>query len=128
MTTREDIEAWFDRLDWPVESIAEDIWLLRAPDGPELAVNFAPPVLVIRTRVMPLPGEAGKSAELCRQLLEFNAHDLIHGSYGLEGDTVVLSDALELADLDFSEFEASIDSLTLALASHASSLATYGEG
>ena len=44
-------------------------------------------------------------------LLEFNARDLVHGSYGIEGDHVVLTDALELTDLDFSEFEASVDSL-----------------
>ncbi len=42
----------------------------------------------------------------------------MHGSYGLEGDHVVLTDTLELENLDFSEFEASFDSITLALASH----------
>jgi hypothetical protein len=66
--------------------------------------------------------------ELFRQLLEFNARDLVHGSYGLEGDHIVLTDALELADLDFSEFEASFDSITLALATHLGALAPYREG
>ena len=128
MTTREDVEAWLDRLELPVESIADDIWLVRTPDGAELAVNFAPPVLVLRTRVMQLPADAARAGTLCRLLLEFNARDLIHGSYGVEGDQVVLTDAHELSDLDFSEFEASVDSLTLALASHAGSLAPYREG
>ena len=40
---------------------------------------------------------------------------------------MVLTDALELADLDYTEFEASWDSLTLALASHLSALAPYRE-
>jgi len=40
---------------------------------------------------------------------------------------VVLTDALELADLDYSEFEASFDSMTLALASHLNALAPYRE-
>ena len=48
-------------------------------------------------------------------------------SYGLEGDHVVLTDTLELENLDFSEFEASFDSITLALASHLSTLAPYRE-
>ena len=51
----------------------------------------------------------------------------MHGSYGLEGDHVVLTDTLELENLDFSEFEASFDSITLALASHLATLAPYRE-
>jgi hypothetical protein len=84
-------------------------------------------VVVLRTRVMEPPASEEKRGELYRQLLEFNARDLVHGSYGLEGDHVVLTDALELANLDFAEFEASYDSMTLALASHLSALAPYRE-
>ncbi|HET9066306.1 MAG TPA: YbjN domain-containing protein [Gemmatimonadales bacterium] len=128
MTTKEDIEAWLDRMELSVESLADDLWLLRTESGTELAVNFAPPLVVLRTQVLQLPSDPLRAGALCRMLLEFNARDLIHGSYGVEGDHVVLTDAHDLADLDFSEFEASVDSLTLALASHASSLAPYGEG
>jgi hypothetical protein len=49
----------------------------------------------------------------------------MHGSYGIDGDAVVLSDALELENLDFTEFQASYDSITLALASHLATLAPY---
>jgi hypothetical protein len=51
--------------------------------------------------------------------------DLVHGSYGLEGDHIVLTDTLELENLDYNEFEASFDSVTLALASHLGALAPY---
>ncbi len=128
MTTREDVQAWLDRLEAPVESVAEDIWLVRIADGAELAVNYAPPVLVLRVRVLQLPADPARAGELCRKLLEYNARDLVHGSYGVEGDHVVLTDTLELANLDYSEFEGSVDSLSLALASHAGSLAPFGEG
>jgi hypothetical protein len=40
---------------------------------------------------------------------------------------VVLTAAMELDRLDFTEFEASVDSLSLALASHLGSLAPYRE-
>ncbi len=126
MTTREDVRAYLDRLDLPIESVAEDMWLLRTNEGAELVVHFAPPVLVLRVRVMQLPAEPAQAAELNRMLLEFNARDLVHGSYGIEGDHIVLTDALELTDLDFSEFEASVDSLSLALASHLNALAPFG--
>lgn len=128
MTTREDVQAWLDRLEMPVESVADDIWLVRTDEGAELAVHYAPPVLVLRVRVMQLPGDRTRAGDLFRQLLEYNARDLVHGSYGVEGDHVVLTDTLELTNLDFSEFEASVDSLTLALASHAGTLAPFGEG
>ena len=42
-------------------------------------------------------------------------------------DHVVLTDTLELENLDYSEFEASFDSMTLALASHFGALAPYRE-
>ncbi len=127
MTTREDVRAFLDRLELPVESVAEDMWLVRTDEGAELIVHYAPPVLVLRVRVMQLPAKADQAAQLNRMLLEFNARDLVHGSYGIEGDHVVLTDALEMADLDFSEFEASVDSLSLALASHLNALAPFGE-
>ena len=127
MTSREDVRAFLDRLELPVESVAEDMWLVRTLEGAELIVHYAPPVLVLRVRVMQLPTKATLAAELNRMLLEFNARDLVHGSYGIEGDHIVLTDALELADLDFSEFEASVDSLSLALASHLNALAPFGE-
>ena len=127
MTSREDVRAFLDRLELPIESVAEDMWLVRTNEGAELIVHYAPPVLVLRVRVMQLPAKATQAADLNRMLLEFNARDLVHGSYGIEGDHVVLTDALEVADLDFGEFEASVDSLSLALASHLNALAPFGE-
>ncbi len=91
-------------------------------------MHFAPPVVILRVRVMELPESDPRRSELFRQLLEYNARELVHGSYGLEGNHVVLTDTLELENLDFSEFEASFDSITLALASHLAALAPYREG
>ena len=104
-----------------------NIWLVRTPEDAEVVVHYAPPVVILRVRVMELPDSDPRRSELFRQLLEYNARDLVHGSYGLEGDHVVLTDALELENLDFSEFEASFDSLNLALASHLGSLAAFRE-
>jgi hypothetical protein len=130
MITREDIQAFFDRLyggNLTVMEIEPNIWLLRTPDDAEVVVSYAPPVVILRVRVMELPASEPRRGELFRQLLEYNARDLVHGSYGLEGDHVVLTDTLELENLDFSEFEASFESMTLALASHLGALASYRE-
>jgi hypothetical protein len=130
MITREDIQSFFDRLyggNLTVMELEPNIWLLRTPDDAEVVVHYAPPVVILRVRVMELPTSEPRRGELFRQLLEYNARDLVHGSYGLEGDHVVLTDTLELENLDFSEFESSFESMTLALASHLGALASYRE-
>jgi hypothetical protein len=130
MITREDIQSWLDRLDGGGLTVAEiepNLWLARTAEDAEVVVHFAPPVVVLRVRVMELPESEPRRSELFRQLLEYNARELVHGSYGLEGNHVVLTDTLELENLDFSEFEASFDSITLALASHLATLAPYRE-
>ena len=130
MITRDDIQSWLDRLDGgglTAMELEPNLWLARTPDDAEVVVHFAPPVVILRVRVMELPESEPRRSELFRQLLEYNARELVHGSYGLEGDHVVLTDTLELENLDFSEFEASFDSITLAVASHLSALAPYRE-
>jgi hypothetical protein len=130
MITREDMQAWLDRLEGgtaAVEEVQEGLWRIPTSEGAEVVVSFAPPVVVMRVRVMELPEGDAPQLELFRRLLELNARELVHGSYGLEGDHVVLTDTLELENLDFSEFEASFDSITLAVATHLSALAPYRE-
>ena len=130
MLTREDIQSFIDRLEGGTVDATEvepGLWRVRSQSGAEVVVHCAPPVVLLRLRVMEPPDRDDKRSGLFRQLLEFNARDLVHGSYGLEGDHVVLTDALELNNLDYSEFEASFDSMTLALASHLSALAPYRE-
>jgi hypothetical protein len=103
------------------------MWLAKTPEGAEVVVSLAEPVVILRVRVMQQPASSEARADLYRQLLEYNARELVHGSYGLEGDHVVLTDTLELENLDYSEFEASFDSMTLALASHFTALAPFRE-
>ena len=38
-----------------VEPVADDMWLVRTTEEAELVVHYAPPVLLLRVRVMPLP-------------------------------------------------------------------------
>jgi hypothetical protein len=128
MITKDDIQSFLDRFEGgslTVMEIEPNLWLARTIDNAEVVIHYAPPVVILRVRVMELPASEPRRSELFRQLLEYNARELVHGSYGLEGDHVVLTDTLELENLDFSEFEASFDSITLALASHLGALAPY---
>jgi hypothetical protein len=130
MITKDDIQSFLDRLEagsLTVMEIEPNLWLARTPDDAEVVIHYAPPVVILRVRVMELPASEPRRSELFRQLLEYNARELVHGSYGVEGDHVLLTDTLELENLDYSEFEASFDSITLALASHLGALAPYRE-
>jgi hypothetical protein len=89
MITREDIQSFLDRLDGGslvVKEVEPNLWLARTSDDAEVVVHYAPPVVILRVRVMELPASEPRRGELFRQLLEYNARELVHGSYGLEGD------------------------------------------
>lgn len=130
MVTKDDIASYIERLDSgsaTSDEVEPGLWLVRSGDDTEVVVNYAEPVVIMRVRVMELPADHDKRCDLYRRLLELNARELVHGSYGLEGDHIVWTDALELANLDFNEFESSFDSVLLALRSHLGTLAPFGE-
>jgi hypothetical protein len=132
MLTKEDIESFLIRLSATGATYSEvepGFWIVRpSPESDlSLAVNYSPPVVLLRIDVMTLPEDATQRATLTRRLLELNASDLLHGAYGIQDDQVVLTEALELSALDFEEFLASYESMTLALASHLRELGSYRE-
>jgi hypothetical protein len=126
MVTREDVESFLLRMELEYEEVGEGMWMVRlGQENTRLVVNHSPPVLLIRVKVLDVPEDQGSCAELYRRLLELNATDLVHGAYGLEEGDVILSDTLELENLDFSEFQASVDSIQVAIASHIGQLAEF---
>lgn len=125
MATREDLESHLIRLGVDLDEVEDGMWVLRPADGPAVVVQASPPVVVLRLKVLTLPEGADdlRRLELYRRLLELNATDIVHGSYGIEEDDVVLSDALELESLDFGELRRSYESMIFAATSHLPKLA-----
>ena len=132
MVTREETEGFLDRLAGDGGSYSEvepGLWVVK-PGGEldfDVVVNYSPPVVLLRVKVMTLPSDRQTLATLSRRLLELNASDLIHGSYGIEEDSIVLTEALELSHLDFEEFLAAYEGMTLSLTSHLRELVTFRE-
>jgi hypothetical protein len=131
MVTPEQIDGFLGRLAGEgasYEEIEPGLWKVHPGGALDLTVvvHHSPPVVVIRVKVMELPSN-GESDRLCRRLLELNATDLLHGSYGIQGNEIVLTEALELAHLDYEEFLASFESITLALAGHLREFSTFRE-
>lgn len=133
MITKDDIESFLDRLGQDGASYKEvepGLWIVK-PGGAfdlDIVVHYSPPVVVLRVKVMELPKEKKTLAELSRRLLELNASDMVHGSYGIEQNAIVLTEALELEHLDFEEFLAAYESMTLALASHLREIGSFRGG
>ncbi|MGH7459843.1 MAG: YbjN domain-containing protein [Pseudomonas sp.] len=120
MTTREDVESYLLRMGAEYEEVDEAMWLVKPTEGASVVVNYSPPVVLLRLKLMELPQDPDdpRLAAFYRRLLSLNATDILHGSYGIEANEVVLSDALELEDLDFSELRSSYESMVLAASSH----------
>jgi hypothetical protein len=131
MVTKDDIEGFLSRLSAEGASYKEvepGLWIVK-PGGSldfDVVVHYSPPVVVFRVKVMELPADKNALAQLSRRLLEMNASDMLHGSYGIEENAVVITEALELEHLDFGEFLAAYESIALSLASHLREIGELG--
>ena len=119
MVTREDLESFLIRMDLEYEEIEEGMYLVRGRNaGLPMVVHYADALLLIRLKLMDLPGDVDGRVDLYRTLLELNATDMVHGAYGIENGELIISDTLELETLDFHELQASLESMQLAAAGH----------
>jgi len=138
MRTREDIESYLMRSNLSFQSIrehednddGEDIWLVRdSSSGENIIISLSGSLVLFRVKVLELDTVEDK-LPLYAKLLELNASDMVHGSYGLSGDAVVLTAGMILETLDYNEFQGTVDDLTMALTNHyemLSSLTQSGE-
>lgn len=112
------VESYLMDLDIAYQEVSDGTFYIDdAGKGlPGVTVSLQEPIVVIRATVMALPQTS--SPALLEQLLRLNAEDMVHGAYGLQGQDVVLVDTLEYDTMDKAEFEASLDSIGLALARH----------
>lgn len=118
--TQNDVEAYLLRLERRFEPLEGGTFVLSSgPDAPPIVIRVAPPVVVLRVDIGPSPtGGAEAEARVYRRLLELNARDLLHASYGVADGMIELSAAIELDNMDLNELEAALADIDLALATH----------
>ena len=128
MVTREDVVNFLNRMELDFEEVSEGMWLAY-PDqehgGTPLVISFSPPLLVFRLKVLDVPRDGDKCNQLYKRLLQANANEMVHAAYGLEEDDVILTESLELENLDFNEFQATVDSFQMAMATQMESLTPF---
>jgi hypothetical protein len=129
MRTEQDVEAYLLRLKRRFGSVEAQpgTFLVESGRGmPPVALRVDPPLVVLRVAL----GDVKRGPDpspLFRKLLELNARQLVHASYGLDDEHVVLTSALELENLDFNELQATLDEIDVALAQHVPELARLGK-
>ena len=129
MVSQEAVEGFLIRMDLDYEEVDEGMFLAHGENGGAgVVVHHSDPVVVLRLKMMDLPGDSGqRMGDLYRTLLELNATDIVHGAYGIEEGELILTDTLELENLDFTELQASIESLQLAASSHMGTIRELAE-
>jgi hypothetical protein len=129
MRSAKDVEAYLAKLNRSFSEVDDTpgTYLLRpsSGDGTAIAMRVDPPLVVLRVHIGDVHKDRDKdgNADLFRRLLQLNARGLVHASYGLDEDRIVLSAALELENLDFNELEATLDEIDLAVAQQVPELA-----
>ena len=119
----DDLEGYLLRLERRFERAEDGTYLLSmGADRPLVALRVAAPVLVAQVDIGQAPADDRAGAVLFRKLLVLNATALVHAAYGIEGNNIVLSAALELKNLDLNELEAVLADLDMALANQVPTL------
>ena len=122
-----DVEAYLTQLNRQFHEVEDKPGTYIVPsNGTQIAVRCDPPLVVLRVHI----GDVKKGdadLPLFRRLLQLNARGLVHASYGLDDDRIVLSAALELENLDFNELEATLDEIDIALAQQLPELASLAK-
>lgn len=127
MRTKEDVERYLIDLDTPYEVLGDGLFKIcdeEDPDVEGIIVCVIDTIVVFSVRLMKVPSK--NLEEFYRKLLELNASELAVGGYGIDAnDYVVITDTLQLENLDYNEFVASVESLAIALQKHYPILREY---
>jgi hypothetical protein len=123
------IKEYLTELDLKIseEDEANELVIVEDPENgiQNLIIDCEPPIVVLEQVIMPISSDDG---EFYKRLLQMN-RELVHGAFIVDGDAKYVSyrDTLQLENLDMNELEASIQSLSLALAEYGSELLEYAK-
>lgn len=127
MASTDELDSYLIKMGLPYEQVGEGTWVInpdssmrRAPIG----VTIEEPIVLFSIPMFELGTDVPERERLFRTLLELNS-ELLHSSYALQGDQVVLSGAQQLENLDFNEFQAMVDDMCIALDNHLERIAPW---
>ncbi len=127
--SNEDLEEFLVKLERKYERLSGGTFVVSMGAGSAIvAMRLAPPVLVVEVVIGTVPdAPPERLLALFRRLLEYNAGHLLHAAYGIQGEQIMLSAALELESVDLNEVEAVLADVDLALAEQVPALRELGQ-
>jgi hypothetical protein len=131
MRTLEDIEAYLSRSKYPHRELEEGTWLVSDASGvhEQIVLRVRDGLALFRVNVLDLATiDPAKRAALHQRCLELNAGDMVHGAYGIAGESLVLTASLRMENLDYNELVGTLDDFGVALSKHVPSFAAYRKG
>jgi hypothetical protein len=109
------------------ENKSEELVVVSDEDNgiQNLVIDCEPPLVVLEQLIMEVPKD---NTQFYKRLLQMN-RELVHGAFVLDEEAkyVFYRDTLQLEHLDFNELEASVHSLSLALAENGAELLEYAK-
>ncbi|MGD9581894.1 MAG: hypothetical protein AB7V50_11020 [Vampirovibrionia bacterium] len=130
MPAKDKIESYILQMELPYEELDDSLWIIyesEANTDQKLVVSYAENIVHFRLKVMDVPKDQKTQNNLFKDLLLLNATGLTHGAFALEEDVVVLIDSLQSENLDYNEFQASVEALFLGVIDTYDELAKYIE-
>jgi sulfur relay (sulfurtransferase) DsrF/TusC family protein len=127
---KERIENYLLEMDLHYEELDDSLWIIYESDdidAPKLIVSYSDEIVHFRMKMMDIPKNDSIHCELFRKLLEANATGLTHGAFAIEDQSIVLIDSLQSENLDFNEFQASVEALFLGVIENYDELSRYIE-
>ncbi len=120
MSTAETMEGYLIRSGIEYDLVDEGLYVLHDDvEGVDnIAIHVMDPVVVFTVRLMDVPEDAEARCALYERLLSLNASDLVSGAYAIEAGSVIMTETLQAENLDYNEFQAAVDTLTLAITEH----------
>lgn len=126
MVSGQDIEGYLIKMGVSYDELAQNTWMIRdAEDQVEnLVVTLNDPVVLFSVKLAEIPPGCDR-LRLFEELLRLNASEMLHGAYGLDGNAIIATDTLQAENMDFNEFQASVDALNLSITTHYRRLAPF---
>lgn len=122
------IESYLIKMELSYKKPDNSIWVVQDDYHhiENLVISYQDPILIFRINLMNILSiNESMKIDLFKKLLNLNCTSLVHGAYGLEENNIVIIDTLQAKNIDFNEFQATIDSINIAITSDYKEFAKY---
>ncbi len=113
------VEEYLKELALPFEKKGET-WIVqpRTNFNTRIGIRIEGPIITFTTNVVNIGQDKGATSLDAHRLLYWNANEMMHAAYGITGESLVLTGALEFENLDFNEFQGMIDDISMGVDTH----------